>query len=90
MSWVLNWSQKYPDRFFYYFQNELNADTLKAMAGFLDISPDERWLRDARQVMEIKGGYHHSPAIINAYKKTVADNFAEFPEIKARFEAFLN
>ena len=85
MAWVLALAQQHPNRFFYYFQNELSTDTLKDMARFLEIAPDERWLSDAQQVMEIKGGYEHSPATITAYKQTLDKYFVEMPEVKMKF-----
>ncbi|MBL1193086.1 MAG: hypothetical protein D8M60_01910 [Chloroflexi bacterium] len=89
MAWVIALAQKHPSRFFYYFQNELSQDTLRDMAAFLDVAVDERWLSDAQKVMEITGGYEHSLAIIETYKKEIEKYFSDMPEIKTRFEAFL-
>jgi hypothetical protein len=80
--WCAELHDKYPDRFFYYFEHEIAKETLVRLAAFLRIPPDERWIRNALSVMKIKKPYRHKADLTAFYQEYVMRQFAEFPVLQ--------
>lgn len=88
--WFLALHRQYPDRFFYYFQNRFNEDTIKSLATFLKLAPDEQWVQAVQDCYDIKSSYQHPASLVAFYKQQVHEKFADCPDVKAALLAFVD
>ncbi len=77
--WLFKLKTQYPDRFFYFFQHEIDRDKLLKLAEFLNISADEKWLAHSLRNYSVRKKYDHSKELKYYYNKTVEEMFSEFP-----------
>lgn len=80
--WFAELHGKYPGRFFFYFEHEIAREMLVRLAAFLQIPPDETWVRNALSVMQIKKPYQHNASLIAFYQEYLNRQFAEFPVLQ--------
>ena len=67
-----------------------NTALFQRLAGFLRLSPDERWTRDAVRCFVVRKGHEHDASLRQWYGRRVQQVFAadlEFAEKLARFAA---
>jgi len=88
ISWFLDLQKRFPDRFFYFLENEFDERMLDRIAEFLSISSDERWKRDSLRCYRLKPHYEYSASYINHYKKLLEKNLSGHPEMREKMEAF--
>jgi hypothetical protein len=77
--WFLDLQKKYPERFFYYFENDFNQNVLISLANFLRIYPDIQWINNAFAIFKIKKPYIHDSNKIKFYKDLVERYFLGYP-----------
>lgn len=78
--WFMDLKKKNPDNFFYFMQHNFKGKMLQALAQFLKIAPDEKWIEDALDVYEMKSSYQHSRELIEHFKTEIDKKFTEHPE----------
>ena len=88
ISWFMTLHEKHPDRFFYYIQNQFDRTTLVQLAEFLNLDPDEQWIKDALEVYVMRKPYSYTPGLIRQYKKSL-EHLNHIPELKSRLEEFI-
>jgi hypothetical protein len=88
IGWFVELKEKYPDRFFYYFEHSINREMLRDLAEFLKLSSDENWLDEAVSVMTTKPPYQHENRLLSFYRETVEDRFSKYPEMAEQLLAF--
>jgi len=81
--WVAGLEARHPERFFHFFEHDMSREMLVRLAGFLDLEPLDAWLDAARAAIRLKKGYAHEPALVEAYRKGIADRFEGHPELAA-------
>jgi hypothetical protein len=86
--WIKEQHALYPDRFFYFFEYELNEQTLVRLAAFLELDPSPAWLANAVKALEINKGYEHDPALVAQYERWVGEKFAAFPDFAGKLLRF--
>jgi hypothetical protein len=87
--WFFDLRQSAPDRFFHFFEHEITEQTLSALARFLSLEPDPKWLASAIACCDLKKGYEHPRSRIEHYRRSVASLFAPYPEIREKLERFV-
>lgn len=68
--------KRFPDRYFAFFQYEMDEALLRRLAQFLGVAEDAQWLRDAVVACQLRPPYAHDPSVIAFYRQQVADLFA--------------
>jgi len=86
--WFLRLKEKYPTRFFFFFEHDFGTDTLRDMAGFLGIEPDEQWCKNSLAVFEVKSSYEHSEDLRDFYNNLVRERFSSYPEFSEKLLHF--
>ena len=81
LKWFLELRKKYPERLFYYFENNFSKEKLLKLAEFLGVEPDRQWCEDALATFKIKSSYDHSVDKIRFYNDFVVENFSAYPEL---------
>ena len=75
------YGEKFPGRFFYFFEHAISREMLINLATFLKLDPNEAWLSDALSVMTTKSNYAHDNELLAFYRETVNDKFSRFPAL---------
>jgi hypothetical protein len=71
LHWFLNTSEKYPGRFFHFFQHKMSAPLLQEMADFLEISRDKRWIKDTLDIYKLRKPYAYEQKMMKHFSKRV-------------------
>lgn len=79
IKWFLDLSVKFPDQFFYFYQHAVDANVLRALAKFLGLSEDERWIKDSLSVYKLKGAYTYEPEFSAHYASKIKTLFSGHP-----------
>jgi hypothetical protein len=86
--WVAQLQQRHPERCFIYFEHAFSPETLRVMAEFLKLPPDDVWFERAMAAFEIKRGYVHEAGLIAFYRRQVEERFGGFPDFRQSLLAF--
>lgn len=81
IAWFASWRRRHPDRFFLSYQDELDP---RALAAFLEIEPEERWVADALEAYVLSEGYEHPAELVERLRTRVPEVFVETPEVGER------
>ena len=79
--WFAGLQKQFPDRFHHFFEHEISAPMLVALARFLQLDPDETWITNALAAMKINPGYQHDPALVDFYQAYIQKKGPAFPEL---------
>ena len=88
--WSTQQALQCPERFLLLFEHQMGRSTLSQLAEFLGLEPEEQWLDDATEACQLKPGYCHEPALVDAYVEMVKRKFADFPPLQAGLLHFAN
>lgn len=88
IAWFLDHQQRNPDRFFSFFQDEVGPAMLSRLAAFLQISPDERWIRDALRCYQLRAPYEYSKAMLDHYQHSLQARLYRHPAALERLSRF--
>lgn len=77
----LGLTKQEPANFYYFFQNDVSAQSLVALAKFLGLSKDERWINDSLSVYTLKKSYDYEPTLKEFYLEQVERIFSEQPAV---------
>ena len=86
IQWFLEQQKRYPDHFFHFFENEVDAAKLQQLAHFLQIEPLDTWIEDVLTCYQLKPHYEHPPALIQHYQQTVKALFGTDAIIMDKFK----
>jgi hypothetical protein len=87
--WVADLKERFPDRFFLYFEHSIDSELLKRLAAFLKLDASPEWMEKAMAAMEIKKGYAHDASLLAWYREHVGTRFARFPALREQLLRFL-
>lgn len=88
LHWMADLAELCPGRVFLYTHHGFDRETLVAMARFLDLEPEERWIGDALAAYRVQPGYEHSPEHVEQYEALVRRRFAGHPRLRGELLAF--
>ena len=77
--WFAELEERFPGRFFHYFEHEISREMLSRLAVFLGLEPMESWLSNSLSAMKTKPSYEHDGELLSFYRKYVTDSFSRFP-----------
>jgi len=78
--WFIRLKDQYPQRFFYFFEDEVNSDFLFELANFLKLNPESQWIEDSLKVMDIReSSYEYPKDLIDQYKRLTNSYFKNYP-----------
>ncbi len=86
--WVAELRERFPTRFFWYFEHTIDATMLRQMAAFLKLEAGEAWLKAALAAMDIKKGYVHSAADLEWYRHILVRQLSRFPALTTQLLRF--
>ena len=89
IAWFFDLAERHPDRFFSYFQDGFDQDTLLALARFLDIPHDTGWAADANRCFVLRSRRRHDPQVEAQFKSAVAARLQRHPTVRDRVLGFL-
>jgi hypothetical protein len=75
-------------RFFHFFEFEVDESLFQRLAGFLHLSPDERWTKDAMRCFVVRKGHEHDASLRQWYGQRVQQVFAADPEFAEKLARF--
>lgn len=87
--WVAELKERFPDRFFMYFEHTIDRELLVRLAGFLKLEVQPDWIEKAITAMEIKKGYEHESGLLTWYREHVGQRFGRFPALREKLLRFL-
>jgi len=82
-AWALEKRDAYPDRIFAFTQSEPPARLLPALADFLGVAQDSRWLVDGAKAFSVRDRYNVPAEIVGYARKQVAAKLQRWPDIAA-------
>ena len=89
LSWFRGLSRVHgEERFFHFFEFEVDEQLFLRLAGFLRLSPDERWTTDAVRCFVVRKGHEHDDSLRQWYERRVQQVFAEDPEFAEKLARF--
>jgi hypothetical protein len=68
--------------------DEIAAEAMNGLSDFLEVSRDERWVRDSLACYDLKPPYAHDPALVDHYRKSLQQRFSEHAQAGAHLERF--
>ena len=86
--WFILKKQEYPDRFFYFFENDISKNLFLDIANFLKLNADKTWVINAESAFLVKSGYKHDSELVKFYKKLIKNRFYKYPSIIDKFLSF--
>ena len=86
--WFATYKRRFPDRFFYYFENSISYEMIENLADFLKLEKDKDWLLNARSAMVTVSGYKHDKTLIDFYRKAVEKQFADMNDLQEKLLSF--
>jgi len=87
--WFVELEQKYPDRFFHFYEYDITKETLMALAAFLCLDRREDWLSRALTATIIKSGYHHDEDKVRFYSNCIEDKVQQNPALLEGLQRFI-
>ena len=87
-AWLLDQHDRWPDRFFYFFENDDIERVALDLAAFLRVEPDPRWVDGVKQAYQVESAYDFDGDTLDYYAAQVRTQFAARPEIMDRLLAF--
>lgn len=88
-AWFFDLEQRWPDRFFHFFEHGFDRAMLADLADFLQLPRDGGWMDRAVEAFEIKSGYEHDRKLVEHFRTGVARRFGDRPEIAEPLVAFV-
>lgn len=88
-AWFRDLQRQYPDRFFHFFEFQVDSDLLAGMANFLGIEADTEWMERALSAYEVGSTYEHSDDEWYAYRRCVDKWFAADVEFRTYLMEFV-
>ncbi|HKX45728.1 MAG TPA: hypothetical protein VJP77_03435, partial [Planctomycetota bacterium] len=82
LRWTADLAAAHPDRVFLFTERRFDRDALLALARFLELEPEPRWLADALAAYRLTPGYAHPPEHVALYERLVRDRFAAHPALQ--------
>ncbi len=89
IAWFRQLQQEFPDRFFAMFQFQFDANHFRELARFLDVSPEERWVRDALTCCQVKASYDHDAEFVATFRDAIDRHFSNDPLYRDRLRSFV-
>jgi hypothetical protein len=86
--WFQNMKKRYPQRFFSYFEYEMNRKTLLDIGRFLGLSDIGQWADRAARVFISKRMYEKPRDIVEIFGREVESMFSDDPALVASFLKF--
>jgi hypothetical protein len=87
--WFAHLEDKYPDRFFHFYEYDITKETLMALAAFLCLDCNEDWLSHALTVTVVQSNYHHDEDKIRFYEDTIEDKVQHNPDLLKGLRRFI-
>ncbi len=87
-TWFASLRERFPKRFFYFFEHRITRKVLTDLAQFLKLEPSERWLSNALSAMVLKPGYHHDQETIDQYLDYLKLLEPKFPGLASELRVF--
>jgi hypothetical protein len=86
--WFFGLHEKYPERFFYFYENRFDETLLLQLASFLQVTPDRTWIKDALDNYRINKTYTHDPKRIDYYRRLLPKYFLAYPSVMENLASF--
>lgn len=88
--WFAELKEKFPNRFFYYFENKISRNMLVNLAKFLQLNQNEAWIENALSIMKINSGYDHDSELLQFYRDYISSKDGRFPELSKDLLSFID
>ena len=86
--WFILKKEKFPDRFFYFFENDISENLFSDIQTFLKLNPDKNWIANAKLGFVVKSDYKHDNHFVNFYRELINNKFNQFPLLLQKFQSF--
>lgn len=87
--WFHELMNRYPDRFFCFYENGFNEGVVRSLAEFLQISADRTWVDDVIQNYDVRHPYEYTGEMKDVYRELVGRYFGALPGVRERLESFI-
>jgi hypothetical protein len=88
LEWFTGVRRQFPDRCFWYFEDDFDLSVLTSLADFLGVEPDDTWLDDAMSVYRLPDPYEIDTATLDHYRAEIDRRFSGEPDLQARLMRF--
>ncbi|OYT27592.1 MAG: hypothetical protein B6U97_00980 [Candidatus Altiarchaeales archaeon ex4484_96] len=85
----LKLKDRHPNRFLFFFEDGFVAD-LAQIASFFELDVDERWIKDASEVIKIKTRYDNDEKIKEYGIESAMKYFSDYPEFQNHLIEIIN
>lgn len=87
-AWMLDQHDRWPDRFFYFFESDDIGRVAADLASFLRLDADPQWMEGVKKAYQLDGSYEYDAATLDFYASRVRRQFAGRTAIAERLLAF--
>ncbi len=85
MAWFLSLKKQYPNRFFYYTENQFGEREIIKLGHFLQLPHDEQWIQDVKKCYDLNPSrYQYSGALLMHYRQCLDRYLGNFPEVQEK------
>ncbi|WP_457675917.1 hypothetical protein [Thiolapillus sp.] len=86
--WFMELQDRHPERFFHFLENDFGPDKARALAAFLQLDPNPAWVSVVQEAFDIDRHYQHPTALTEYYRTAVDRQFAPWPRLQEKLQAF--
>jgi hypothetical protein len=86
--WFVKKEEKFPNRFFYFFEQDISKNILIELTNFLNIQENIKWISNAEKIIINKSNYKYENDVINFYKDLISTKFYRFPTVMKKLKYF--
>jgi hypothetical protein len=90
LKWVMSLADRFPERFFYFYEHDEREALLRSLADFLGISHDPIWLTDGQKAMVINIKDAAPSDLVDAFRRLVEEKFGDRPDDLRKMKLFLS
>lgn len=75
LRWFVDLKNQFPDRFYYFYQDQLDQEGVRGLAAFLDLESDPRWIDDVLKIYDLGADRKHDGSVLTIFEGLVKKHF---------------
>jgi len=87
--WFVELQENFPGRFFSFYENSLDRNTVTQLADFLGIDPEKTWVDDVISNYNIRHPYEYTQEMKDCYFSLVDSHFDKYPAVGEQLAGML-
>lgn len=84
LRWFVDLKHKFPDRFYFFYQDQLNSEGLKNLAEFLGLEANSMWINDVLAIYKLGVDRKHEESTLVLFEELVKKHFQGESQVRTR------